>query len=1124
VEAGVTPASHGEIDPCYSLHYHFDVPRSSDQPASSSLLARACKVLGLVEGCLLSATPGPATENEGEWTDKGDWLKLAHTLDAQSVFFVGNEPVVVLANLPEGADEAEFFNRIWCMARPQILFLAREGELAVYKLSAPPVGKNEPPRSESRLLALAQSVADISERLSEFTRESIESGHLFGEERFGTGYYRADRALVHDLKIVRRQLTTGEDRLSDEVAHSLIGRALFVRYLEDRQILVRDYFEKIANADDSWAKLLGNAPAVFAETHHNDLSFFRVLGNREFTYAFFDQLAADFNGDTFPVTPAERREVKARHLKILRDLLMGAADGHGQEQLFLFAYRFDIIPIELISSIYEEFYTAKRGKGNTQSSYYTPPALVDFLLARTLTAQVLEQKPRITDAACGSGIFLVEAFRRIVRHRVFTQGRRLSQRELRGILRDQIRGIDLNPDAVPVAAFSLYLAYLHYQEPREINETRRLPNLRWITDRQDHDPNKHLDILYAGNAFEAVVSNDPLVRKNFGPASADVVVGNPPWGEVKPTDTLGRAALPATKSWLAVSPERVIGDNELSQAFVHLALELLSDGGKAALLLSSGILFKQHDNSRAFRQSWLRRCKLDQIVNFAHVRHIFFADPVRPGKGRGALRESDGTSPFISAIFEKGEPKPEDRFALWSARRTVEIENTRAVVLAQTDMHRLRQDDCRRYENLWKLYWWGNRRDEGLIRDLERFSGLAKINDRDNKKTVITGVGFVKGKVGKKPSDWLLEFHELKANKLHRYGPLSTMQSSPPSEVRRKGKRELYEGLRLLMTRGRGGEQGRLDVRLATKPFCFTHSIIGCRLKGFDSSEARCVVGNYWSSLARYYLWMTSGSWGMWHDETLVGAFRSFPIAQPENESLRNRIVSIVETLETIEDAPSGVLSKMHPDDVRRLKARQLRINQLEMELDEAVFDLYELNEADRDLVRDMCRYGLDFFYRRGESIAVQPVSLPAASHGLLRNLPREKMDGLEGYLQVFLSQWNSDLKPAGELTWEVIQGPPKSSVLALLFTTVAKGGSSASSQETAPESWQTVLRRISNRSLVPIGTRRAIYTDTFVRAVSEHEILIIKRNEARHWTRSMAREDADATIARAMQLAEKKA
>jgi hypothetical protein len=262
----------------------------------------------------------------------------------------------------------------------------------------------------------------------------------------------------------------------------------------------------------------------------------------------------------------------------------------------------------------------------------------------------------------------------------------------------------------------------------------------------------------------------------------------------------------------------------------------------------------------------------------------------------------------------------------------------------------------------------------------------------------------------------------------------------------------------------------------------------------------------------------------MWHDETLVDTFQSFPIALTKDKGLRNRIVSIVEALEAIEEPPSGAFSKMIPADVRRFENRLARIARLEAELDEAVFDLYELNEADRDLVRDMCRYGLDFFYRRGDSVAVRPVSLPAVSHGLLRDLPRERKDGIEGYLQVFLSQWNADLEPDGELTWEVIQGPPKSSVLALLFTTVAKGEPSASARDVAPESWQDVINRINNRSLVPIGTRRAIYTDTFVRAVSEHEILIIKRNESRHWTRSMAREDADTTIARAMQLADKKA
>lgn len=1094
----------------------------SEQTASPSPLTRASKVLGLVDGCLLPATAGPTSDNASDWTDKGDWLKLAHSLNAESVFFVNNEPVLVLANLPEGEDEAEFFNRIWCMARPQILFLAKEGELVVYKLSAPPVIGTEQPRSDQRLLALAESAADIADSLADFTRERLESGLLFGEERFGTGYYRADRALVHDLKIVRRQLTSGVDRLSDEVAHALIGRALFVRYLEDRKILVRDYFENVARAKTSWAKQLDAVPALFVEAHHTDLSFFRVLGNREFTYAFFEQLAADFNGDTFPVTSSERREVKAHHLLLLRDLLTGAADQNGQEQLFLFAYRFDIIPIELISSIYEEFYTARRGKGNTQSSYYTPPALADFVLARVLTANVLAQKPRVTDASCGSGIFLVEAFRRIVRNRVVSQGRRLSQRELRVILRDQIRGIDLNPDAVPVAAFSLYLAYLHYQDPREINETRRLPNLRWIEGRVARDPDQHLDILYAGNAFDAITSEDPVVRDHFGVASADVVVGNPPWGEVKPGDTLGNAALPATKSWLAASPERVIGDQELSQAFVHLALELLSDGGKAALLLSSGVLFKQLENSRTFRKSWLQRSKLEHVVNFAHVRHVFFADPVRPGKRRGGLRESDGTSPFISAIFEKGKPDAEHRFTYWSARRTLEIDNTRAVVVSQSDMHCLRQDDCLRHENLWKLYWWGNRRDEGLIRDMERFPALGSLLNA--KCALLTPVqGFTPGAAWSAP-EWLKNYPFLPASELHRYGALSSesCEKAPKTVEYRPRSEHPYFGPRLLLKQGIGAHG--IVSRIENEPLSFTNSIFSFRLDGLEAFQRAIILGVFWSSLGRYYFWLTASSWGFWHDQLHLHLALRIPIATSADTALRARLSMIIQELQTIAPAPNGELSELDSTVKRRAAARLARIEQLEAELDEAVFNLYELNEADRDLVRDMCRYGLDFFYRKGESLAVQPTTSLVCSHGLLSDLPAERKDGLEGYLQVFLSQWNADLEPEGELSWEVIRGPDGSRVLAVLFSTIAKGRTPTSAREVAPQSWRDVLARLSKRSLVPVGTKKTIYTDTFVRAVSEHEILIIKRDEARHWTRSMAREDADATINRAMHLADQDA
>lgn len=1073
---------------------------------NDTLLVEACRILGLVDGCLLPASAAPSEKSVEQWTDKGDWLTLANEVCARDVFFVDNEPVLVLAELPDGDDEGEFFNRIWSMARPQILFLAREGELAVYQLGAAPVKGDEPVNSGNRLLALASNVSEIATKLARFRRESIESGQVYGDPRFGNGAERADRALVHDLKRVCNSLTEGESGLDPSIAHALIGRALFVRYLEDRDILVPDYFAAVARTRPEWHALLDRKPReFFAEPRFAAVLFFRVLQDKDFTYELFRKLARDFNGDTFPVTDKEWNDVQPHHLGLLRELLMGDdVVEKGQRRLFLFAYRFDIIPIELISSIYENFYAAQRGKGKTQSSYYTPPALVDFLLSRALTTEVLDKRPRIIDPACGSGIFLVETFRRMVRHRVAKQRKRLSQRELRVILRDQLRGVDLNPEAVPVAAFSLYLAYLHYQKPREIDESRRLPNLRWDPKRKNRDPEQHFDILFSGNAFDAIAHGDPVVHQHFGPGSADVVVGNPPWGKVNLEDTLGRRALAQTMAWCEAKLERIIGDKELSQAFVQLALELLVDGGIAALLLSSGVLFKQQDNSRRFRESWLRRCKLAHIVNFAHVRHLHFSDPGQNRRGDSKVRESDGTSPFISAIFEKGEPPPEHRFSYWSARRIAEVERTRAVVISRADMHHLNQDECRRYENVWKIYWWGGRRDEGLIREMERFPGLDELPVQMDGIRVLSGQGFMESNKHYE-AEWLAEYKEFPAKCFQRYGAFAESNLVPvPDTVKRRGIRELYEGTRLLLNRGVGVDG--IVARLETATFCFRNSIQGFRLEGFQPWQESVLLAIFWSSLAKYYFWLTAGSWGMWHDELLLHVVERFPIAFPTDKKLRDRIVRHVDKLRETE-----------------LLFGDPRLTAMEKDLDEAIFDLYELNAADRDLVRDMCNVGLDFFYKRSESAAVSRAQLPTVRHGLACDLPEKPADAVAGYLQVFLSQWNADLEPDGELAWEIVPGPGNAPVLAALFSTVANGQRvEPSGTDNRIGTWNHLLQRISAANLVSVDAQRTIYTDTFVRVVSDHEIIIIKRNEARFWTRSAALADADATVAQAMTIAER--
>lgn len=1078
------------------------------------LLEAAYQQLAFDQGKLLPASRQPQADATGEWLDNGDWRTLAAQVGADALFFVDRDPVIVFAKSENSAPDVlrRLYERIWCMARPQLLFLAIPGELLVYDLTKAPPMPSEELDARERLIAVARSVAEVQSKLAAYHRERIETGMAFGEARFRDSLNRADRALIRDLKTVRQQLAAvsiprGERRPKLHHLHSLIGRAIFVRYLEDREILVPEYFETIAARRPAWQRLLAHAPSAPAFAPElAERRFLRILQSKDFAYALFKQLADDFNGDTFPIDDDERECIQQEHLDRLRGFLLGTTTA--QQQLFFFAYRFDVIPIELISTIYEEFYNERTGDDKNQGSHYTAPALVEFLLAQTLTPEVLASRPRVIDPACGSGIFLVESFRRIVRHLFLEQGgKRVSRPQLRRILREQIAGIDINEEAVHVAAFSLYLAFLHYQEPREINADRRLPHLKVVSEEEREKREKSkpgaefFDVLLQANAFDAIAGKThPGAIRRFGPGSVNVVVGNPPWGYPKKEDKEGHKALTEAMKWCDPKKERPVGDKELSQAFIHLTLELLRDGGKAGLLVSSGILFKHHDNSREFRKVWLTSVRLQHVVNFSHVRHIFFSGP---------QREAKGISPFISVVFEKGSDgiSLDGRFQYWSAKRTAVIENTKCVVLNSGDMHWLSQHDCLADERLWKIYWWGGHHDELLVRSLDRFQRLGDL------KTIVPGADIAQGQGFKEANkaaaaDWLKNYCELPAEELKRYGPIQkSVLREVPDKVERRGVEDVYHGHRLLI--GRGIKTGGfITARLETQRYAFRDSIHGIRFMGLEPWHEAIIVGIIWSSLARYFYFMTSGSWGFWHDELKLENVIQMPICLPTDGELRNRIVRIVNDLQAIDVDRGALFGGPLPS----------KVADLEKQLEVAVFDLYGLTAAEGELIRDKCSTGLDLFYQHQKGTALRALPLPDQRSGTWSELPQSD-DGLAPYLRSFLEIWNAELAPEGEFAWAVMSPPSNAPLLAVRFTTRYKNGQPAvppTAQETA--SWSSVLADLRRHSIVPAGASR-IFVDTFFRYISDREILFIKRNERRFWTRSAAREDAESALTHLMNL-----
>ncbi|MEG3899058.1 MULTISPECIES: hypothetical protein [unclassified Microcoleus] len=220
--------------------------------------------------------------------------------------------------------------------------------------------------------------------------------------------------------------------------------------------------------------------------------------------------------------------------------------------------------------------------------------------------------------------------------------------------------------------------------------------------------------------------------------------------------------------------------------------------------------------------------------------------------------------------------------------------------------------------------------------------------------------------------------------------------------------------------------------------------------------------------------------------------------------------------------------SLKHPEGKTKQQI-ETELAELEYQLDEAIFDVYELTTAERDLIRDMCNVGIEFYYNHVNSEAVKPVKpYPQQSQRILGdiNKNRQNQKGLEGYLQAFLEIWNRELEPDGEFSWQIIRPNFNGSMnpmLAVIFYTQEYGIQPQPSSKSEQTVWQELLKQLGNEengSLIPYDSHQ-IYLDGMVRSVSDTEIIIIKRNERRLWTRSMAREDAEATMLQVINLQE---
>lgn len=546
-------------------------------------------------------------------------------LHADAAFVDQKRPVSIFkdagAEAPSDQEVREWHEMGWNVGVAPLLWVITPTEVRLYDCYKSPVVAD--PLQSTPTQALETFALD---QVQPHSRLDKACGRLATESgAFWTGpvgrridrCHRVDRELLAEIDALEKRLTEVSQSENGQqpgpavdFAQRLIGRCIFTWYLLDRGL-----------AQPFLPHELGQDLGTMFETAENAFRLFGWLGST-------------LNGDLFPIDDldAERNELTASHLELIRDFIDGHSLVAGKEgQGRLFRFRFDAIPINLISSIYEQFARSSVAEeAKPQSLHYTPLEIVDFVLDPVFEG--LPPGSSVIDPACGSGTFLVEAFRRLVWSEAKDQppSRALARR----ILYEQLFGIDCNPAALRITAFSLYLAATELAE-EPVHDVRELRFEELIG-----------RTLFKVDAIRTCLPPRIIDRK------FDVVIGNPPWTYV------GKGPRTASSTNDMLGPRR-----SPDYAFLRLAQEISSAAGRIGMIMKATPFFSIDTMAINARNEIFEQLKPCAIVNLSLLRHeqlfsnvtdpslVFFA---RCKLARGPEQLLAGSIPWSPAFRRSG--------------------------------------------------------------------------------------------------------------------------------------------------------------------------------------------------------------------------------------------------------------------------------------------------------------------------------------------------------------------------------------------------------------------------------------------------------------------------------------
>lgn len=727
---------------------------------------------------------------------------------------------------------AELHRLSWNIGEAPLLFVVTPDEILIYNNYETPKtvdnGNLDPTAGIIETLRLTNGLASQRLALQKYHRSLLESGEYWRKSmtRFDA-QNRVDATLITNLRIMRKTLINQISKRCDKsketitsVVHSLLCRSIFIKYLEERK--------------DS------NGETIFPQGFYSNFlesakQYTDVLNSKEATYNLFRTLKEKFNGDTLQVSEVEIEIITQNDLDELRTFIIGDSELESKQLALWPLYSFDVIPIQLISSIYELFFHLS-DEDDKKGTYYTPLHLVNLVMDETYPWEGEYKDTSFFDPSCGSGIFLVEAYRRLV-CRWMTQNdvHTIDCDQLNLLLKNSIFGVDINEEAIRVASFSLSLAMCDFLDPRSIWDKLSFPRL--------------LD--------NNLISNDFFDEDEFfNNRKYDVIVGNPPW-QSNITEK--------TKKYLK-KVNRIISDKQIAQAFSIKCSELCEQNGIICLLMpSKGLLFNRSDQGRAYRANLFSDNNVLAIINLSVYRRFLF---------------DHASGPATAIIYTPKKEEINQPIVYCTPKPNYTIEDIRKFSIDPTDICRIPYDIIDD-DRIWKIAMWGAPRDLELIGKMQNtFAPMISFIEENR---MITAEGFKRGNRKNKCYD----FKGLPLVEAKTFKPYYVSSDELPTvdfedfECIVKNAREIFAAPHLIIKQSH--KNGTILSEVLDYDAVFNHSILGIHGDINKLKYLSVIIG---SRVFSYYHILTNRKWLVERDELEAGDIWETPIPSPSDAEI----------------------------------------------------------------------------------------------------------------------------------------------------------------------------------------------------------------------------------------------